>query len=118
MIINRCIDDVGGSYDVGLDCFKGVIFSRWDLFQRRRVNHIVDAAKGTIETIFISYIAKQVTQKGEITNTKALLHLKLLQLISTKNDEPSRLVIINNSFYKLLPEGTCSSCDENAPLIE
>src|SRR4051794_7398611 len=53
------VDDVFGPHDVGLDEFERIVLSRRYLFERRGVDHIVNAVEGALEPILVTYIAQE-----------------------------------------------------------
>lgn len=68
------------------------------------MDHIVHPAKGAVETFPVAHIADKVTQTGMFFRRKPLRHLKLLEFVAGKNDEPFGLAGLKDHLHAFLPK--------------
>ena len=81
-----------GADDIGADALEGVVFGGRDLLQRRRMNHIVDAAKRHDEPIVVAHVADEIAQPPlGVERSEVVLHLGLFEFVAGKNHKATNL---------------------------
>ena len=73
------------------------------------------AAQRALETLAVAHVADEVAQLWRL---QRLRHLVLLELIARINDDPARLVELENAAHEPLAERAGSAGDENRAIAE
>ncbi len=107
------IDDVLGAVDISLDAFRGIVFRCRDLFQRRRVDHIVNSLERPVQPFLVPDVAEKKANAGVGGLGKALRHFKLFELIPTENDEFLWSIPFEDGLRAFISERACPAGDEN-----
>ena len=53
------VDYVGGAQDVGLDRLEGIDLGRWNLFERRSVDHKVHSVHHPVDPFPVPHVADE-----------------------------------------------------------
>src|SRR5688572_12507323 len=89
--IDRGVDHVSGTEDVGLDRFQWIVFRSGDLLQCRSMHDNVHPVESPVESIAVAHVPDEEADVRVLVIREMRMHLRLLQLISAENDQALRI---------------------------
>ena len=109
--VERRINDILRAVHIGLDRLVWIVLTRWHLFERRGVNHIIDALKRAFHALIIAHIADKEPQPVLVLR-KVICHHPLLELIARVDNDLLRVVVCQHILCEASAKGACAACDQ------
>jgi len=117
--VERGIDHVFGTEDIGLDALHRVVLRSRHLFESGCMDDDVDAFACSAETVAIAHIADKEANEWVIFFGIELAHFELLELVARVNYQTlDTREALGNGFNKFLSKRSGSSCDEDALAVQ
>src|SRR6266850_1362911 len=110
-LIDRCINDVFATHDVGLDSLKGVVLAGRHLLQGSGMYNYGYSVQGPLEPSWVAHIPNEVAQAGEIQTRGA--HVVLLQFVPAEDDYLLWAILAQHNLHKFLAERARSARDQD-----
>lgn len=102
--------------DIGLDCFRRVVFAGRYLLQSCSMDDIVYTFKCSGQAFLVSDIADEEAKLAGIL-LEFILHDELLEFITGIDNDLLRIVIVQHIFGKSLTKTASAACSQNGFII-
>jgi hypothetical protein len=114
--VNRGVDDVLRTVDIRLDRLEWVVLGGRHLLEGRGVDDEVDAMERAVKSVAIADVTDEEPQAPFVG--VALLHLELLQLVPTEDDDPSDVRLLEDGAHEAFAKGARPARDEDGSAVE
>src|SRR5208337_3430072 len=112
-MIDRRINHVASSENVGQDGFEWIIFARRHLLESSGVNHDIDIFESSLQAVTITNVAHEVTERRSSRIRKPVPHLALLQLVAAEDNKPPWGKLPHQDLCEFVSEGTRASRNQD-----
>ena len=87
-----------------MDAFARIVLGRRHVLERRGMDDAVDVEHGHLQALTVADIADEIAQAAVLGLPQILLHLVLLHLVAGIDDQPPRLVTVEDGLDEPLAE--------------
>src|SRR5580704_8200367 len=108
--VDRGVDDVTATHNVGLDGFEGIVFAGRNLLERGGMNYDRDSGKCAFQTLGITNITDEIAQARMIKPRSP--HVMLLEFVTAEDDELLRAVFAQHELDELPAKRTRPAGDQ------
>jgi hypothetical protein len=100
--VERGVDDVAGSIDIGLDRFDGIVFTGGHLLKRGGMDNDVHLLEGATQADAVSNVSDEVAKRWMVEAGDP--HFMLLQLITAEDNELLRVKFTQHDLGEFFTE--------------
>jgi hypothetical protein len=97
-----------------MDRLKGVVLGGGHLLEGGGVDDDIDAVEGLVQAFGVADVAEEVAHAAMGLDGKALGHLELLELVAREDDQPPRLVALEDELHHPLSKRAGAAGDQDA----
>ena len=94
--VERGVDDVTSSIDVGFDGFDGIVFTGGHLLEGGCMDNDIHLLEGAAQADAIANIPDEIAERGVVVASDT--HFMLLQFIAAEDDELPRMKFAQHDF--------------------